>query len=337
MAATVSFNMHGGRSSVSGIKATVFGCTGFLGSYVVTRLGKIGSTVVLPYRGDEIYTRKLKPMGDLGQMNTFRMSIRKPEDIERAVAGSNVVINLLGHHLETSRWKFDDVHVHFPAALAEICKAQGVDRFIHMSALGSSENSPSKWLASKAKGEVVVRESFPGATIIRPSTMFGDEDRFLNRMAKLSQTLPFVPLVNADTTRYQPVYVDDVAAAIMGVLADPSFKGQTIDLAGPKVYTFEQLVDFVLKTIDEPPNAFNVPLPVGMLLARVMEVLPDAWITRDLLLRQSQDIVRLEGTGFEPFEIFPTPIEEIAARYLLRFRKTPMLVDDGKVIKAPTV
>jgi len=335
----VTFNFKGGRSSVSNIKATVFGASGFLGPYVMNRLGKIGSSIVVPYRGDELYLRKLKPMADLGQINLYPMSIRKAEEIEQAVAGSNVVINLMGIHLETSRWKFDDVHVRFPSVLAEICAEQGVEKFVHVSALGASVDAPSKWGVSKAVGDELVKEAFPGATIVRPATMFGDADRYLNRIAKLSQSLPFMPLVDADKFKQQPVYADDVAAAIVEAIANPSLKGETLDLAGPKQYTNKDVVDYVLKIIDEPANSFNVPSSVGMAMAFGIQQLPDAWMSCDQLRRESEDIVRAEGTGFEELGITPTSIEDIGERYLIRFRKAGILQDyqAGKVIKQPSV
>lgn len=189
MAALSSIKLNLGRSSVSGIRATVFGASGFLGRYVVNRLGKIGSVVVLPYRGSEVDVRHLKLCGDLGQINFVPSSIRSVEDIESAVSDSNVVINLLGKHLETLRWNFTDVNATFPGVLAEVCREQGVERFVHVSSLGAELDSPSSWQRSKALGEQAVKDAFPAATILRPATMFGDEDRFLNRIAKLSQLL----------------------------------------------------------------------------------------------------------------------------------------------------
>ncbi|KAL3933709.1 MAG: hypothetical protein SGPRY_000168 [Prymnesium sp.] len=341
---SLSFRMKGGRSSVSGIKATVFGCTGFLGSYVVNRLGRVGSTVVAAYRGDEIYARKLKPMGDLGQINLTPCSIRSVSEIERAVGESEPILPclikptppyLIKTILPLLRWSFEDVNASFPAALGEICKAQGVSQLVHISALGASLDSPSKWSASKAEGEARLKASFPSATILRPATFFGDADRFLNRLAKLSQTLPFVPLIEADKTRQQPVYADDVAAAIIHAITTPSMAGSTVELAGPKVYTNQQLVDYVLRIIDEPSNGFNVPASVGMILARMTEKLPDAWLTRDQLLRESVDIIRADGlTGFEEMGITPTAIEDVAERYLIRFRKSSIMLDreNSKII-----
>ena len=329
--------LTGGRSSVSGIKAAVFGGSGFLGKYVVNRLGKIGTRVVVPYRGDEVDVRHLKLAGDLGMTQLLPTSIRSVDDIEAAVDGCNVVINLLGRHIESSRWSFQDVNATFPGVLATICAEQGVERFVHLSALGASFDSPSAFSRSKAVGEDLVREAYPEATILRPATMFGDEDKFLNRIAKLSQTMPFYPLVDAATTKQQPVYMDDVAAAVMQAVIDPSVMGKTIDLAGPKVYTNQEIVDYVYKVIKEESNAINLPRSLGYAFAYGMQQIPNSWYTLDGLRRQSVDLVMPpDALGFDELGISKlTAIEDVAERYLVRFRKMSMFVDDNEVVNAP--
>jgi NADH dehydrogenase (ubiquinone) 1 alpha subcomplex subunit 9 len=247
-----STKLKTGRSGVSGITATVFGATGFLGKYVVNRFGKIGTRVILPHRGDDGDITKLKLAGDLGVVNPIESTIRSLADIEAAVAESNVVINLVGKHFETMRWSFGDVNTTFPAVLAQVCADVGVERFVHLSAMGAYVDSPSSWLRSKALGEEAVREAFPGATIIRPSTVFGDEDRFLNRIAKISQLIPFYPVsTEAQTARVQPVYMDDVAKAVFDVATSSAHMGKTYELAGPKVYTNKELIDYVFRIIKE--------------------------------------------------------------------------------------
>ena len=248
-----SLRTHGGRSSVSGATVTVFGGTGFLGRYVINRLGKMGCRVVVPFRGDEIMVRHLKPMGDLGVVNFFDMSIRDPDQIEEAVAGSNIVINLLGKHFETSRWKFQDVHSTFPSVLGTICAEQGVERLVHVSALGASASSPSAWARSKAVGEENVRAAFPEATILRPAPVFGDEDRLLNRIAKLSRAFPVLPLVDGDAQQ-QPLFCDDFAKALVEAATNRECAGKTYSLCGPKVYTNLQMAEYVFKVscIDDP-------------------------------------------------------------------------------------
>jgi len=330
-----------GRSSVSGITATIFGASGFLGKYVVNRFGKIGTRCVIPHRGDDVDVRHLKLAGDLGVVNPVEMSIRSLHDIEAAVAGSNVVINLLGKHVETMRWSFTDVNTTFPDVLASVCADAGVERFIHVSSLGAYKDSPSAWQRSKALGEEAVREAFPGATILRPATMFGDEDRFLNRIAKLSQTLPLYPMLQQNVAmKQQPVYCDDVAAAIYAAATDSGrAMGKTIELAGPKVYTNGQLVEYVFDTIKEENNAVALPQTIGSAVAYGFQQLPNPWLTLDQYRRQSVDLVQADGSlGFEELGITDlSTVEDIAERYLVRFRKMSMFIDNDEVVGQPKI
>ncbi|XP_066488431.1 NADH dehydrogenase [ubiquinone] 1 alpha subcomplex subunit 9, mitochondrial [Tiliqua scincoides] len=178
---------HGrsGRSSVSGVVATVFGATGFLGRYVVNRLGRIGSQVIIPYRCDQYDIMYLRPMGDLGQLLFMEWNARDSDSIRRALQYSNVVINLVGKEFETRNTKYEDVFVNIPREIAKLSREAGVEKFIHISHLNASMKSPSKYLRNKAAGEIVVREEFPDAIIMKPSEMFGREDRFLNHFASM--------------------------------------------------------------------------------------------------------------------------------------------------------
>lgn len=176
----------GGRSSFSGIVATVFGTTGFMGRYVVNKLGKIGSQLIIPYRCDPYHVRHLKLAGDLGQVLFQPFHLQDVASIKKAVKYSNVVINLIGREWETKNFKFDDVHVTGARAIARACKEAGVPRLIHVSALNVTDKperfvmkKPSNFFSSKYRGELAVLEEFPDATIIRPSDVYGQEDRFL--------------------------------------------------------------------------------------------------------------------------------------------------------------
>jgi len=316
---------------------TVFGATGFLGRYVVSRLGAMGCRVVVPYRGCEYNIRHMKSMGDLGAINCFEMSIRSVEEIETAVAGSNVVINLLGKHLETSRWSFQDIHTSFPAALGTICAEQGVDRLVHVSALGASVSNASAWARSKAVGEENVQDAFPAATILRPAPIYGDEDRLLNRIAKLSRAFPVYPLVDGNA-KQSPVFADDVAKAVVEAALNPACAGQTYSLCGPKSYSNKELTDFVFKMIGDDSNAVVLPRNVGMALAFGIQQLPDAWMTTDGLKMQSTDTTMpKDAPGLAELGVTdPSPIEDVAERYLLRFKKQSHFVDDLSA-RRPTI
>lgn len=231
----------GGRSSFNGMVATVFGSTGFIGRYVCNKLGKIGTQMILPYRCDQYETARLKCAGDLGQVLFQQFDLRDDELIRKSVRHSNVVINLVGRDWETPNFTFDEVHVEGSRRLAKICREMGVEKFIHLSALNASAapepillSGGSQYLRSKYFGELAVREEFPEATIIRPSDVYGSEDRFLRLYASnWRHQMRGVPLwKNGEATEKQPVYVSDVAQAIVNAARDPDTAGKVYQAVG---------------------------------------------------------------------------------------------------------
>lgn len=236
----------GGRQSVSGIVATVFGGSGMLGRFVVNHLGRIGSQVITPYRSaDGMNVRHLKLAGDLGQIVPIPFDMADMDSIRRCVAKSNVVINCIGMRHETVHYSFDDVHAKVAYRLAQVSKAAGVERFIQVSAIGADADSPSRFYQSKAAGEQNVRDFYPDATIIRPSVMFGPQDDFLAYYAYVGSKLAAIPMTNGGQRKVQPVYVGDVARAMLQSLADPAARGQTYELAGNDVWTEAEIIALV--------------------------------------------------------------------------------------------
>ncbi|XP_003390219.1 PREDICTED: NADH dehydrogenase [ubiquinone] 1 alpha subcomplex subunit 9, mitochondrial-like [Amphimedon queenslandica] len=314
----------GGRSSFSGTVATVFGCTGFCGRYIVNRLGQVGSQIVAPYRGDEHDYRHLRPMGDLGQILFRSFNLRDPESVTKTLEYSNVVVNAIGRDYETRNFKFDDVHVQGSRVIAEAAKKAGVKRLIHFSALGASKDSPSKFLQSKAAGEEAVREVFPDATIIRPAAIYGREDRYFNLCAKFKVfPLGRVPLMNYGHGIYKyPVSVVDVAKAVVQIIADQGTAGTTYELVGPKQYLLLDLVDYLFRVIHRPFRPINLPRFVFRMTAWGLEQSPFIpYLTRDVLTRMylseepSGDLPGLEDLG-----ITPITVEEAALFILRRYR-----------------
>uniref|UniRef100_A0A1A9UR98 NADH dehydrogenase [ubiquinone] 1 alpha subcomplex subunit 9, mitochondrial n=1 Tax=Glossina austeni TaxID=7395 RepID=A0A1A9UR98_GLOAU len=243
----------GGRSSFNGIVATVFGCSGFLGRYVCNKLGKSGTQLVLPYRGDESDIMRLKVCGDLGQVLFHFYDLRDVKAIRTACKYSNVVINLVGREYETKNFKFKDVHVDGARRIARICREMGVERLIHVSALNVDPepeshiiSGGSKFLRSKRLGEQAVFEEFPKATIIRPADIYGSEDRFLRYYAHIwRRQLRGTPLwFSGERTVKQPVYVSDVALGIVNCVKDPDTAGKIYQAVGPKRYKLSELVDW---------------------------------------------------------------------------------------------
>jgi len=250
----------GGRSSFSGIVATVFGAQGFVGGPTVNRLAKEGSQVIVPYRGDVYHLRELRLLGDLGQVIFTPFHGRDEASIRRALEHSNVVINLIGRQSETRNFSYDDVHVKIARSIARISRECGVQRLIHFSALNASPNppaiifrKPSRFLQSKYAGELAVREEFPDATIFRPSAIFGNQfsDGFIAyHFSRWVRPVSFarVPLyASGEKTIKAPIYVTDVSNAIYAAIREPMSIGQTYEIYGPERYQLRELIEYCLR------------------------------------------------------------------------------------------
>ena len=304
---------------LSGITCTVFGATGFLGRYVTHHVAKSGSRMILPTRCGENDRQHLKVMGDLGQIVQMDYSIRDEGAIRHAVERSNVVINLVGREWETRNFSFEDVNVTFPKTLASICADVGVRRLVHVSALGAELDHPSAYYRTKARGEEVVREAFPSATIVRPARMVGVEDRFLNVFAEHSRKYPAVPIIDGGDSKHQPVFVDDVAVAIRQIVHDELTSGRTYELAGNKEYSVDDLAKLVLRTARSRRSTTYVPsfimkalsCPHEWLLRKVPFPMPTpVGLTRSYIDAQTRDYVKAEDSlGFSDLGMDPSNIE----------------------------
>ena len=212
---------------------TVFGGTGFIGRHLIRRLAKTGAIIRVPTRDME-KALLLKPMGDVGQIVPITCNIQNDTSIAAAIGPSDAVINLVGILFEKGRKTFQSVHVETAARIARIAKEQGAARFVHISAIGAEATSASHYARSKASGEAAVRAFFPQATILRPSIVFGPEDDFFNRFAGMARLSPFLPLIGGGATKFQPVYVGDVAEAIIRAIEIPACAGKIFELGGPE-------------------------------------------------------------------------------------------------------
>ncbi|XP_077165783.1 NADH dehydrogenase [ubiquinone] 1 alpha subcomplex subunit 9, mitochondrial [Paroedura picta] len=334
---------HGksGRSSVSGIVATVFGATGFLGRYVVGRLGRIGSQVIIPYRCDPYDTIYLRPMGDLGQLLFMEWDARDQDSTRRALEHSNVVINLVGREWETRNFSFEDVFVNIPRDIARLSREAGVEKLIHVSHLNADLSSPSKYLRNKALGEKVVREEFPDAIILKPSEMFGREDCFFNHYANMRWFFG-VPLISfGKKTVKQPIYVVDVAKAIMNAIKEPDAKGKSYALTGPHRYLLYDLVAYLYAVLHRNFLPYPLPRPLYHLCARFFEINPfEPWTSRDKVDRfHTTDMRFPDLPGLEDLGIPATPVEQKAIEVLRRHRTFRWLeaeIEEAKPAKPVT-
>ena len=296
---------------------TIIGGSGFVGRYVVQELAKTGARLRVAVR-DPQTALFLKPLGGLGQIQLMAADIRSPAAMAAACAGADAVVNLVGILAESGGQRFDAVQAGGAANAARAAAAAGAKAFVHLSAIGADAESPIAYARTKGEGDAAVRAAFPSATILRPSVIFGPEDGFINRFAALAQMLPFAVPVIAPQTRFQPVYVLDVARAIVAALSAPG--GRLLEIGGPRAMSMRELNAWILAEtrIDKP--LVDVPDAVAGLMAS-FGFLPGAPLTRDQWRMLQSDNVVTGEDGLSAFGIRATPLEAVAPAYLVRYRK----------------
>lgn len=322
-------------------RVTVIGGSGFIGRYIVQHLAARGTVVrVGVRRPDGAYF--LKPMGGVGQIVPVRADVRDPGSLRAATDGAEAVINLVGILYESGKASFRAIHFDGAANVAAAAKAAGARRLIHLSALGADPRSMAAYARSKALGERAVLETFPEATILRPSVVFGPEDQFFNRFAALARLSPVLPVFGCPPprlvregqairldlygdggTKFQPVYVGDVADAAMAALDRPGSKGKTYELGGPRVYSFKELMDLVLAQTGRSRWLVPVPFWLAALKGFFFELLPMApLITRDQVkLLRYDNVVAGKALTLADLGIEPKAAEVILPSYMDRYRK----------------
>jgi uncharacterized protein YbjT (DUF2867 family) len=299
---------------------TVFGGSGFLGRHLIRRLAKSGAVIRAAVR-DPVAAHYLKPMGDVGQIALVRADVTRPAEVAAAVAGADQVVNLVGILHGRGRYSFDAVHAQAPGHVGRAAAAAGVKRLVHISAIGADPRSPSAYGRSKAAGETALQAEFAGATILRPSLMFGPEDQLFNRFATLARIAPALPLIGGGDTKFQPVYVGDVAQAIVSALANPQAAGRLYELGGPRIYSFRALMEMMLREIGRRRALISVPVGLAKIKAFFLEFLPVPPLTRDQVMQLQQDNLCAAGApGLAELGISPTACEVILPTYLDRFR-----------------
>jgi NADH dehydrogenase len=291
----------------------VLGGGGFVGRYVCEQLLETGIRVRVAQRHPR-QAYFLQPLGAVGQLDIVPVDMARPQTLDRVIDGAWGVINLVG----AFGGDLVQVHAEAPARAAELAASAGAESFVHVSAIGADPDSPSVYASTKGLGERKVREAFPSATVIRPSLVFGQEDQLTNRFAGMARRA-FLPVL-APGTRFQPVWVGDLARAIARAAIDPEeFGGQTFEIGGPQVMTMRELNLAIAEAAGQQPNVVELPNFVGDAMSR-LGFLPGAPLTRDQWLMLQQDNVA-SGPGLEAFGIAATPLAAIAPEWLGRFRK----------------
>ena len=299
---------------------TIFGGSGFLGRYIVPRLAERGWTVRIAARNPD-KAAFLKPAGNVGQVVPVACNLRDDASVETALTGADAAINLVGILFESGRQTFASVQHEGAKRAAEAAAAAGVTHYLHVSALGADANSESEYARSKAAAEEAVRAAIPTASILRPSVVFGPEDGFFNRFAAMAQLAPALPLVGGGHTRFQPVYVADVADAAVKCLTEEACAGKTYELGGPKVYSFKEMLKLLLKTINRRRLLVPLPFAVADLQGRFLELLPEPPLTRDQVkLLRHDNVVSPDALTFADLGIEPHSAEVVIPSYLDRYR-----------------
>ncbi|KXS12635.1 NAD(P)-binding protein [Gonapodya prolifera JEL478] len=334
----------GGRSSVSGHVATVYGSTGFLGRYVVPRLARSGTQVVVAYRGTEYDQKHLKPGGDLGMVVSNFFQPRDEKSIVETLRNSDVVYNLIGRDYKTKNFTFDETHIDIPRRIARLARQHGVSKFVHVSALNASENSPSQFLRTKWYGEQAVREEFPDATIVRPATMYGAEDRFFNRYGTFMVFYRAIQLVKNGQQKIRPVYVGDVAEALESILRNEIATGETVELAGNQEFTLRQVIDVMIELSHRNPVVISLPKGVIKAQAAILDkVSNQPIISPDEVERMDIDDVLNAGTlRFAELGVAPQKLGDLFIRFARMYRTSewmdiPWEPITAKLSKVPEV
>jgi NADH dehydrogenase len=302
-------------------RITVFGGSGFLGRYVVERLADRGVVVQVAVRDPEA-AKHLKTLGQVSQVTPVACDIKDEATVRRLVAGSDAVINLVGILAERKKQTFGALHVDAADAVARAAADAGCTALVHVSAIGASETALSEYSRSKAAGEAAVRGAFPAATIIRPSVIFGQEDGFFNLFGGMARMLPALPLFGGGKTRFQPVYVADVADAIVAALYEDDATGQTYELGGPEVATYAELMDILLHEVRRKRFLVPVPFFIGDIQATFAGLLPNPPVTRDSMKSLREDnVVSDDANTLADLGVQATAMQTILPTYLHRYRK----------------
>jgi len=295
----------------------VFGGSGFLGREVVRALIGSGHSVCIAVR-DPARARHIQGFDEPSRTNFVRADVTDEGSVSKALSGASTAVNVVAAYVEKGGITYSAIHEEGAKIVAQQAANAGLACLVHVSGIGSNPRSKSKYIRSRGKGEQLVEEAFPGAVIVRPSVMFGPNDAFLNTLDQVSRVLPALPAFGKGRTRLQPVFVEDVAAAIVHIVEDSSTRGRTFELGGPNVYSYRDLTRLVLSICNRQRLIVPYPFTLAKLQAKLAEwLLPSAPLTVAQVELLGQDNVTSDvSPGFDELGITPRSIEDVAPTYL---------------------
>jgi uncharacterized protein YbjT (DUF2867 family) len=302
-------------------RVTVLGASGFLGRYMVKHLAEAGAVITAVCR-HATSAGYLRPMGDVGQVAAVDADLLDDRALDAVVAGAEIVVNAVGILFERGRQKFEALHARLPVRIAAAAQRAGAKQILHVSALAADAQSSAKYARTKAAGEADLRAAFPSAIVFRPSLVFGPEDDFFNRFAAYARFAPALPLIGGGKTRFQPVFVGDIGQATVAALTRADAAGRTFELAGPKAYSFRELLELMLRETGRKCTLVSIPYGLAEFQAVFLQLLPKPPLTCDqvrLLESDSESSGNLPGLA--ELGIAPTALELVLPTYLDRFRR----------------
>ena len=298
----------------------VFGAGGFLGKHLMRQLTKLDYRVKVATRNPYL-KGYLKLLGNPGQIELFKTNIFDPDDIKKVLKNCDFIINLVGILYETKKQKFNEINSQFPYLLSNLCSELGIKNLIHISALGVREKHVSRYMQSKLQGEKNIQNTFRSSVILRPSVVFGPEDKFFNTFASIAQFSPILPLIGGGKTKFAPIYVGDVAKAIVKALELNNSKPKIYELGGPKNYSFKELMEILLSEIKKKRFLLPVPFGLAKFQSYFLEMMPNPLLTPDHVeMLKFNNIVSGKYSTLKDLGITGTTIQSILPKYIYRFR-----------------
>jgi uncharacterized protein YbjT (DUF2867 family) len=298
----------------------IFGAGGFLGKHLMRQLTKLGYRIKVATRNPYL-KGYLKPLGNPGQIELFKTNILNEKDVREVLKNCDLAINLVGILYETKKQKFNVIHSEFPLLLSNLCNELGIKNLVHISALGVKEKHSSQYMQSKLQGEKNIQNNFKPSVILRPSVVFGPEDKFFNTFASLAQISPILPLIGGGKTKFAPIYVGDVAKAIVKAIELNNLKPKIYELGGPENYSFKELIEILLVEIKKKRFLISIPFRFAKFQSYFLQMMPNPLLTQDQVeLLKHNNVVSGDYPTLKDLGIIGTPIQSILSKYIYRFR-----------------